>query len=79
MSDNQEKKLVVNDDTVSETISSPCIGVCVLDDNIDYSNRYCRGCLRAEHEVVNWINYSEAERKAIMEKLKTRKIQFCDD
>lgn len=42
-------------------VASPCIGVCTLD-----AAGYCIGCLRTAGEIGQWLAYSEAERRRIM-------------
>lgn len=46
--------------------TSPCIGVCTLDP----ATRICVGCGRSITEIAAWPNLSEAERKAILARLK---------
>lgn len=45
---------------------SPCIQVCQLDET-----EHCIGCGRSKTEIINWTFYTERERDAIMQKLKT--------
>lgn len=47
---------------------SPCINVCVLDEE----SGLCRGCLRTLEEIGNWRLYSPAERERIIDALATR-------
>lgn len=49
-------------------ISSPCIKICV----IDPVSRLCAGCGRSLAEIARWGSMSEAERLAIMAKLRER-------
>ena len=42
-------------------ILSPCIGVCVLD-----QQNVCEGCLRLSDEIARWSIMSDAERLHIM-------------
>ena len=53
-----------------QVIRSPCIGVCDLDEH-----GYCRGCRRTLDEVAGWINYTHAERDAIIADLGRRKAR----
>lgn len=46
--------------------TSPCIGVCTLDP----ATRICVGCGRSITEIAAWPSLSEAERKAILARLK---------
>lgn len=50
-------------------METPCIKVCV----ISPSDGLCEGCRRSRHEIARWSSYSDAERRAIMQDLKTRK------
>lgn len=47
---------------------SPCILVC----SIDMKTGYCFGCGRTRDEIAGWIDYSDAERHAIMDALAAR-------
>ncbi len=47
---------------------SPCILVC----SIDMKTGYCFGCGRTRDEIGGWIDYSDAERHAIMDALAAR-------
>lgn len=49
-------------------ISSPCVKICV----IDPARRLCEGCGRTLAEIAGWSRMSEAERLAIMAKLRER-------
>ena len=51
-----------------EEIRSPCISVCVLDDN-----DICMGCFRSAEEVTDWFMAGEEEKRAIMERVATRR------
>lgn len=50
------------------TIESPCILVC----SIDRRTGHCFGCGRTSAEITNWLAYSAAERRAIMDELPAR-------
>lgn len=43
-------------------ILSPCTGVCRLG-----SDGLCEGCHRSGEEIANWVRYSDAERRFLME------------
>mgnify|MGYP006266956339 CR=1 FL=1 len=43
--------------------SSPCISICEVQDG------RCIGCGRTETEIVEWRDYPEAKRLAIMDRL----------
>ena len=44
---------------------SPCIGVCQLDGGV------CVGCGRTMAEIRRWPDLSSAERRAVLERLRT--------
>ena len=44
-------------------IESPCVSICRQDDGI------CIGCGRTMEEISNWFNYSDEERRTIMNRL----------
>ena len=47
---------------------SPCILVCALDP----ATGYCLGCGRTGDEIGRWVNYTDSERRALMERLPAR-------
>ena len=47
---------------------SPCILVC----SIDTKTGYCFGCGRTRDEIAAWMDYTDAERLALMETLPAR-------
>ncbi len=49
-------------------ISSPCIKACLLDP----VSKLCQGCGRSLAEIARWGSMSEAERLAIMARLRER-------
>lgn len=49
-------------------ISSPCIKACMLDP----VSKLCQGCGRSMAEIASWGSLSEAERLAIMARLRER-------
>lgn len=50
-------------------IDSPCVKICVL----DAERGWCSGCHRTLAEISCWLNYSRAERLAVLEKVAQRK------
>lgn len=50
-------------------VPSPCINVCV----IDPGTGWCRGCLRTLDEVAGWTAFSDAEKQAVLERLRERR------
>jgi predicted Fe-S protein YdhL (DUF1289 family) len=47
---------------------SPCTLVC----SIDMKTGYCFGCGRTRDEIAGWMDYTDAERRALMETLPAR-------
>jgi len=45
-------------------ILSPCIGICVLD-----QQGLCEGCHRSVHEIASWSAYSDDQRAHIMDSI----------
>lgn len=43
-------------------VTSPCIGVCRLDERTGW----CVGCLRTREEIARWRDADEAERRRIL-------------
>lgn len=56
-----------------ETIESPCVNICRLDDR-----GLCIGCFRTAEEIGNWLNYSAARRKEIIDTLPDRSGSVFD-
>ncbi len=44
------------------TVSSPCIGICTLDE----AHRLCLGCGRTLDEIAAWATLAESVRRRIM-------------
>ncbi len=52
------------EESQTEAIESPCIGVCTLDDQ-----QVCVGCQRTADEIAQWATFSDAQRTAIMQRV----------
>ncbi len=50
-------------------VINPCISICKYN-----KNNYCVGCKRHSDEISNWMNYSNAMRKAIIKDILERDI-----
>ena len=50
-------------------VESPCIGVCTLDDD-----GCCMGCHRTSDEIAGWVAMTEAERRAVLERVEARAL-----
>jgi predicted Fe-S protein YdhL (DUF1289 family) len=48
-------------------VPSPCVSICYLDDD-----DICQGCFRSGQEISQWGNYSNAEKKTVMSKVRER-------
>ncbi|MFT6286136.1 MAG: putative Fe-S protein YdhL (DUF1289 family) [Alcanivorax sp.] len=46
---------------LDQAVKTPCIGVC----STGIGDTVCRGCKRFEHEVIHWNSYSEAQKRAV--------------
>jgi predicted Fe-S protein YdhL (DUF1289 family) len=51
-----------------EEIRSPCISVCVLDEN-----DICMGCFRSAEEVTDWFMASDDEKRGILSRAEQRR------
>ena len=51
------------------TVASPCINVCRL----DRRTGWCEGCGRSMDEISRWPHASDAERRAILARVKARR------
>ena len=56
-------------------MTSPCIRLC----SIDAQTGLCDGCGRSLAEIGNWVRYSEAERREIMDALPSRRAAAAAD
>ena len=52
-----------------ETVGSPCINVCAIDE----PSGLCAGCYRTLEEIAAWIDLSPAARRAIVDELPLRR------
>ena len=50
-----------------DTPKSPCISVCVLDDD-----DICMGCYRSAEEVADWFMASDEEKRDVLRKARER-------
>ena len=51
-------------------VSSPCIGVCTIDD----SNGFCLGCYRTIDEIKTWWDMAQQEQKNLLADLEQRQL-----
>lgn len=53
-------------------IPSPCNNDCL----IDHKTQLCKGCFRTIDEIIHWMNYSNEQKKIVLEKVNSRKESF---
>jgi len=51
-------------------VQSPCNDVC----KISPDSGLCQGCLRTKQEIMLWKDASDGQKRAILNRLKSRKI-----
>ncbi len=56
-------------------VDSPCVKICV----VDAGRGLCRGCHRTLAEISCWVNFSRAEKLAVLEKVAQRKMGQATD
>jgi len=54
-------------DQIEKPVSNPCVSICYLDDD-----DICQGCFRSGQEISHWGNYTNAEKKQVMESVRQR-------
>ncbi len=50
-----------------ETVPSPCVAICALDDN-----DICIGCSRSGREISDWGKLSDDEKRAVLQRCAVR-------
>lgn len=58
-----------------QTIASPCIGVCSMDD----LSGLCMGCFRTIEEIRNWWDMDDASKQAIIAQASERETSVFGD
>lgn len=48
------------------SVKTPCIGIC---STTSLGDRICRGCKRFGFEVIDWNQYSDAEKRAVLKRI----------
>lgn len=48
------------------SVKTPCIGIC---STTSLGDKICRGCKRFGFEVINWNQYSENEKRAVLQRI----------
>jgi predicted Fe-S protein YdhL (DUF1289 family) len=54
---------------VREEIASPCVNICQMNP----FTGLCRGCLRTLDEIAGWLDFSAAEKLAVLDSLEERR------
>jgi predicted Fe-S protein YdhL (DUF1289 family) len=54
---------------LSPPVASPCVNVC----QVDPRSGLCLGCLRTIDEIAGWLDYSDAEKQRVLERLEERR------
>jgi len=57
-----------------EEVQSPCVSVCVIDDE----NGFCQGCFRTVDEIQGWWDLENAQKKQIIEEASKREAAVFD-
>lgn len=52
-----------------EPVPSPCVNVCQMDSETGY----CRGCLRTIEEIAGWLDFTDEEKIAVLQRLEERR------
>lgn len=55
--------------SAEEELASPCISVCLLDDN-----DICLGCYRSAAEITDWFMADPAEKHDILSRARDRRL-----
>jgi predicted Fe-S protein YdhL (DUF1289 family) len=56
----------------SDTVASPCISICRMDD----ATGWCEGCLRTIDEIAVWSLLDDEERRQVNAVLRQRRVQW---
>jgi predicted Fe-S protein YdhL (DUF1289 family) len=55
----------------SDSVPSPCVSVCKMDTR----RGLCTGCARSLDEIAGWARYSDAEKRAVWQRIAERRAQ----
>ena len=55
--------------TTPREVPSPCVNVCQMDP----VSGLCRGCMRTIEEIGGWMDFSNPEKLAVLEKIEARR------
>lgn len=59
---------------MAETVESPCIGVCTMNEQTGY----CAGCFRTIEEITKWWEMAPAQQKQVLEMIEQRQQAAFD-
>lgn len=57
---------------MESSVTSPCNNLCF----IPPGSELCTGCFRSIKEIIEWLNYSEEQKKEILKKIEERKKEY---
>lgn len=60
------------DNVTSAHILSPCVSICVLDNDTGF----CLGCHRSRDEIQGWPRFSAEQKQELLLELEQRREQF---
>ncbi|HVY07337.1 MAG TPA: DUF1289 domain-containing protein [Burkholderiales bacterium] len=56
-------------DAAPKDVPSPCVNVCQMNPY----NGLCRGCMRTIAEIAGWLDFTPAEKRAVLDQLEQRR------
>ena len=59
-----------------ENIYSPCLSICILQEDEMSKTDFCIGCFRTVKEIEDWYTLSDKEREAIVNALPYREDKY---
>ena len=68
------RRRTINRKVPDNTVPSPCIGICTLDD----TTALCDGCFRSIDEIREWMIMDKEEKLLVLEKLPLRQEQASE-
>lgn len=57
-----------------KSVKTPCIGIC----STVFGDEVCRGCKRYQNEIIEWNSFNDSEKRAVLDRLETLKVQIID-
>ena len=59
---------------MTKSVKTPCIGIC----STVFGDEVCRGCKRYQNEIIEWNSFNDSEKRAVLDRLETLKVQIID-